>query len=512
MATPADLNTSSKRRVDERSVTERLASSTSTLFVIAIVAMVNYLAFRHYQRFDWTSQGLFTLSPKSKTVLRELDKDIDLYVFMSRGEGSFAQTEELIKRYAAASPHLKVHYVDPDRDASQFKLLGQRFGIAAAVLETGEARADVAAVVAMGDKNWHIGREALMTSEMPAPTGDSSGGDELQVKAEQALTGAIVQVMSGRASKLCATQGHGEWSLDDNAERSFAVLKRALHHDNIEWEAFDSLGQKSVPKACDAVMVAGPLRAFSEAEAKLLIDYVRGGGNLLLALDPVLEHDQVNATGFEGPLRELGIRLDSALVLELNPEHLLTRNAAEFLVTEFGDHVTTRPFQHAARVFMSLVRSITPISSDGTVEILMRTSDKGFAKTAIAEIGSDAEPKPGPADIAGPVTVAVATQLSKPAPGEAPKPGGRLIVVGDSDFMQGALLEAPELANFHLASAFIGWLAERPALIEIPPKKIKSGNIVFSQDDLWSVFFRVAVLVPAAALILGVAVWLNRRA
>ena len=45
---------------------------------------------------------------------------------------------------------------------------------------------------------------------------------------------------------------------------------------------------------------------------------------------------------------------------------------------------------------MSLVRSITPISKDGTVEILMRTSDKGFGKTAIAEIGSDAEPKPGP--------------------------------------------------------------------------------------------------------------------
>jgi hypothetical protein len=511
MATPADANTPTPRRADERSVIERLSTSASTLFVIAIVAMVNYLAFRHYQRFDWTSQGLFTLSPKSKTVLRELDKDLDLYVFMSRGESSFVQTDELIKRYAAATAHLKVHYVDPDRDASQFKLLGQRFGIAAAVLETGEARADVAAVVVMGDKNWHIGREALMASDFPAPMGDSSGGDELQLKAEQALTGAIVQVTSGRATKLCATQGHGEWSLDDSAERSFAGLKRALHHDNIEWQAFDSLGQKSVPKACDAMIVAGPLHAVSEAEAKLLIDYVRGGGNLLLALDPVLEHDQVNATGFEGPLRELGVRLDSALVLELNPEHLLTRNAAEFLVTEFGDHPTTRPFQHAARVFMSLVRSITPISKEGGIDILMRTSDKGFGKTAIAEIGSDAEPKPGPADIAGPVTVAVATQLNK-AQGVAAKPGGRLIVVGDSDFMQGALLEAPELANFHLVSAFIGWLAERPALIEIPPKKIKSGNIVFSQDDLWSVFFRVAVLVPAAALILGVAVWLNRRA
>ncbi|HEX7476563.1 MAG TPA: hypothetical protein VF331_02030, partial [Polyangiales bacterium] len=92
------------------------------------------------------------------------------------------------------------------------------------------------------------------------------------------------------------------------------------------------------------------------------------------------------------------------------------------------------------------------------------------------------------------------------------KTGGRLIVVGDSDFLQGPLLESAELANFHLASAWAGWLTERPALIAIAPKKIKSGNVVLTQDDLWALLFRVAVLVPGAAFVLGIAVWLNRRA
>jgi len=34
---------------------------------------------------------------------------------------------------------------------------------------------------------------------------------------------------------------------------------------------------------------------------------------------------------------------------------------------------------------------------------------------------------------------------------------------------------------------------------------------VFSQDDLWALLFRVAVLVPGAAFVLGFAVWMNRR-
>jgi hypothetical protein len=499
-----------RARASERRNIERVTASASTLLLVAILAMANYLAFRHYKRFDWTAQGIYTLSPKSKTVLRDLNKDIDMYVFLSRGESSFVSTDELLKRYAAASSHLHLHYVDPDREASQFKLLAQRFGVAAGVLESGEARADVAAVVALGDKNWHVSRDDLVASDL-SPPGAAGGGEEVQLKGEQALTGAIVQVTSGRPTHLCATQGHGEWSLEEGTERSLGSLKRGLVHDNMEWQALETLGQTSVPAACDAVLVVGPLRPFSEPETKVLFDYLRAGGNLFLALDPVIERDDIASTGFEGRLRDLGIRVDQALVLELNKERLLTRNVAEFVVTEFGDHATTRALQHAARVFVTLARGITPIAKDNSdVEILLRTSDQAFGKVRISDVSPDAEPQKGPGDIEGPVSLGVATQLKGPDEKDKPR-GGRLIVLGDSDFMTDALLSAPELANFHVASAFIGWLSQRPALIEIPPKKIKSGNIVFSQDDLWALFFRVVVLLPAAALVLGVAVWLNRR-
>jgi hypothetical protein len=432
---------------------------------------------------------------------------------MAQGEQSYDSTDELLNRYIAASQHIKVHHVDPDRQASEFKLLAQRFGIAASVIETGQALADVAAVVAMGNKNWHVSRDDLVSVDMGVPGEQETEQDAVSIKAEQALTGAIVQVTSGRPTKLCTTKGHGEWVLDEGAERSLASLKTGLRHDNLEWQAFESFGQKSVPQGCDAVFVIGPLHAFSESEAHVLIEYVRGGGNLLLALDPVIEHDEVSATGFEAPLRDLGIRLDRALVLELDKERLLTPNAAEFAVTEFGDHETTRPLQHAGRVFMVLARSVSPAGNDPSVEILMRTSGKGFAETAVADVKGDTEPQRGPGDIEGPVSVAVAAHITPGGDSATAnkKPGGRLVVVGDSDFLQGPLLESAELQNFYLASAWTGWLTERQALIQIPPKKVKTGSIVFSQDDLWALLFRVAVLVPGAAFVLGFAVWLNRR-
>ena len=64
------------------------------------------------------------------------------------------------------------------------------------------------------------------------------------------------------------TTGHGEWSLDESDERSLQSLKLGSRHDNIEWEPFDTLGKKAVPKGCDAVYVLGPTRAFSRARGQ----------------------------------------------------------------------------------------------------------------------------------------------------------------------------------------------------------------------------------------------------
>ena len=91
-------------------------------------------------------------------------------------------------------------------------------------------------------------------------------------------------------------------------------------------------------------------------------------------------------------------------------------------------------------------------------------------------MSSDKPPERGPGDLRRPDRSRARGAAAGGAGRDAPKPGGRLVIVGDSDFLQPALLEANELANFHLASAWTGWLTQRKALIEIPPKKVKDGS------------------------------------
>ena len=498
----------------QRRSNEQIIAVASVVLLAAIVLMLNFVAFRRYERWDLTSVGMFTLSPKSKEVLRELGDDVDIYLFLSRGEPSFDQIDEILKRVQARSSYAHVHYVDPEREEAEFRLLAQKFGILAAVSESGEVMADVAAVVARGDKHWDISRDDLIGFDL----GPGQGQDEisLDTRAEQALLGALVQVSSGRATKLCLTEGHGEWGVKEDDERALSTFKFHLRHDNIEWESFETLGKTEVPEGCDAILVMGPTRAFAPAEAKLLADYVSHGGNLLLALDPIIEHDQIEPSGFEATLEQYGIRLDADVVLEGSPEHLLSDNMAEFVVTDFNEHAITRNLQGRGRVFTVLARSVTPTGGNEHVTTLLRTSDKGFGATNLGALAAGQQPERGPSDIEGPVSLAVAVRVAQVGESQdeeaSEKTGGRLVVVGDTDFLQGPLLETPELANLDFASAAMGYLTQRKALIEIAPKKIKGGALVLSQDDLMALFFRVVVLLPAAALLLGVGVWMSRRA
>jgi len=206
----------------------------------------------------------------------------------------------------------------------------------------------------------------------------------------------------------------------------------------------------------------------------------------------------------------LSVRLDRSLVIELSQERLISPSPEVFLVTEFGDHRSTQMLRGVARVVVPVARSLSVLAASDRIEPLMRTSPESFAVTDISRLRTtEAMPQKGPGDIAGPVDVALAVRTGGDEPS---KKDGRLIVIGDSDFLQSQFVDAPELENFHLMSAFIGHLTERDALIEIPPKKVKGGTIMFTQDDLTALLFRVGVLIPGAAFLLGLAVWLNRRA
>jgi len=476
------------------------------MLLLVIVLMANYLAFRHYQRWDWTRDGLFTLSERSVAVVQALDAPLDVYLFLGASEPQHDEVRELLDRYRAESAQIQLHEVDPDRQQAEYRVLADRFHLA-----QGEA-SDVAVLVKRGESIWKVTRDDLRDVDMSS-MGDASG-PTIDVKFEQAITGAILQVTEGRSTKLCLTAGHGEWAIGGAGDRDFSAVRDSLQRDNVEVETVATLDETTMPEGCDAVWVVGPLRPFSDREVALIDGYVQAGGNLLLALDPVLRDQRVQPTGFEHLLNGWGVRVDSDIALEREPRHRLTESPMSMiLVNQFGEsEIMARIALMGSPVVVHIARSVRPTGDAEGVQSILTGTDQSYGAVDLTPLASDLQPEPGPDDVAGPISFGVA--LTRPAESSegADATGRRVVVLGDADFLQPQLLREPQFANIDMLGALTGWLTERQELISIAPRRRNANSVIMSEADLTGVLVRVLGLIPLALMLLGFSVWWSRRA
>jgi hypothetical protein len=233
---------------------------------------------------------------------------------------------------------------------------------------------------------------------------------------------------------------------------------------------------------------------------------------VLLALDPVLEGGRILSTGLEAMLASEGITVDANLVLELDPAQLVPPGnpPGPFVVTHFSEHPTTSLLKDRGEVLVAMLRSVRP-TEGSRAETVMETSETAWGETDLSGLEGGAEPERDPGEVEGPVSLGVATRVGAPVEEGEDDRGGRLLVVGDADWLMSAPLRHPRLSNLDLSLAFTGWLTERNALISIPAKKVDAQPMMITEDDLNGLGLRL-LLMALSPFLLGVASWWSRRA
>jgi len=99
-------------------------ASIYILVIIAVLAALNFLANRYTKSYDSTSNKQFSLSDQTVKVVKGLKSDVKLYYFDETTR--FPQARDLLDRYSALSPKLKVDFIDPVKKPQQAKEAGFR--------------------------------------------------------------------------------------------------------------------------------------------------------------------------------------------------------------------------------------------------------------------------------------------------------------------------------------------------------------------------------------------------
>jgi ABC-type uncharacterized transport system involved in gliding motility auxiliary subunit len=199
------------------------------------------------------------------------------------------------------------------------------------------------------------------------------------------------------------------------------------------------------------------------------------------------------------------------------------------VVSEYETHPITERFGYAT--FFPYARSVEVAETkpDGaTVTALAKTSPNSWSEreldqkevkftqdkdkqgpiglAAAAEIEAKAkEPSPAPVE----ATAGEAKPAEPPAEPDAAGKKARIAVIGDSDFAKNRYYGLSGNGNFFLNVA--NWLTEEADLIAIQPKTRTPRTIQLTPSQGRLVFLVSIVILPLAALILGVSVWARRR-
>ena len=198
--------------VNRRQLVKTGILSAGVVLVAALCLIANYFGGKYYKRFDWTGSELYSLSEKSRNVLKGLKQDVEFIVFLSPDQQRpiYEPTSELLARYGAASQHVKVRVVDAEKNPIEAQQLVQKYG----VTTTG-------VVVASGSDKRVIASNEL--AELDFSSVQMGGAPQMTgFKGEQLFTSALVQLSEGRKPTIRFTTGHGERSLDDRSPRGFA--------------------------------------------------------------------------------------------------------------------------------------------------------------------------------------------------------------------------------------------------------------------------------------------------
>lgn len=456
------------------------------LLVVGVVVLVNLLGGYIRGRLDLTRGNLYTLADGTRTILAEVDDLVTIKLFASRELPPEVQLtlrdvrDLLADLRRAADGNVRVEEIDPEGDEEaqdEASSLGI-FPIDFNVLRDDEFQVK---------RGW-FGLAVLYADERDViPVIDRT--DDLEFR----LVSSVSTMTRDAKPRLAFATGFGAKSSFEFAAFREAIADRYdVVSVNLEGDSLAEISPDTLP----VLMLAGPNQMLSDTALERIGSYLEAGGSALLLLErseisPQAPVARPITTGLEPLLEERGVAVGTGLVYDLRSSERISmgqqgifnivRSYPLWPVTfTAGEHPVTRDLSNLTLGWASPVE----VTDSTKAAPLWVTTEAAGIQPEGSSIAPDALASIDPEQLGVEAVAAVVD------PGAAASAGsddgqaaarGRLIVVGDADFLQDQFVRAnPQ--NLIFAANAIDWLAQDEALIRIRSKNRTPPALVFESD------------------------------
>jgi hypothetical protein len=470
--------------------------------LILLAAMVNYLGFQHYRRWDYSRDKKYALSDRTKHFLDGIDGKVRITVFFASQNPIYGDVQSLLTEYQYASGgKIDVEYVDPERSLTRAKELLAKYKVV-----TDES----VLILDYKGRNKTVKASEMAETSQPNPL----TGEEPQItafKGEQAITSALIDVVEGKKNIVGYVLGHKEPPLTGASPVS--IMKTFIENENVEFKELNLFEVPSIPAEIKVVMIDGPQYDFSEREMKLLRDFWNKDGRILLLIDPTAKTTRLSAF-----LSELGVKVDDDRLMAMVKTGIQEVARVRDVVAHFlPDNPVTQRLADVRAPFIGATSSLTlqpaQVMAAANIHLApLAQAEKGYWGESDYYSDDESLLQYDPAkDKGDPLTIAASVEKGGSNDQRVQINSARLIIVANSTFIHDdALTQGQQGLDF--VSASLNWLLSREQLIGIAPKIPEVLTFTLDERELRNLRWIILVFIPLTPALVGFFVWWRRRA
>lgn len=457
----------------------------AAVFLLNAVALI--LSNRYPLALDLTANAAYEIGDETKEVLDGLSGSVTIDVLASEsafaGDPYLVQAKYILDRYPQYSSRVTLRYIDYTADPSY----------AAGHPDLTLSEGDV--IVSAGDRVKQLSLTSMFNYAYTASgslTVESS-------RAEEAVTGAILNVLSEEDVRVGVITGHGEQSMSNFT----ALLVNNNYVLDTVVPATDDLSE------FDALLLLAPQTDLSEDDIRALEEYLYNNGDYGRVLLYTAAVSQTGLPNVETLLAEWGVAVGEGTVFETKAERTYQYQPfypiADYTSQTYRDML----IDGTAPILMPASRPL---------EVLFDSRDGQYTETLLS-FGESAGVRPADAGESftsddaeqwGPMPAMVLASRRVYQNGALAKQSA-IIVSGSTAMLEELCLQNSSLANSSYLVNLFNHLTEKEATVVIEPKSLAGKTLGITTAQVTRLGVVLGGVLPLCILLIGIGVWLYRR-
>lgn len=480
----------------------------ATLLVVGILIAFNWLSYHFFFRQDLTAGGLYSVSPATKKIVKNLPDVVTVKVYFSKNLPSQflpvrQQLVDILSDYHSYSTNFKVEYIDP-KDGVEAEAAG------IPKLQFNDYGQDKLEVVAgyMGLVINYRDKSEVM------PVVQDAANFEYDLSSR-------IKKLTSPMPAIGFVAGHGSAELTGQMQRANQELSKTYNLRSL------NLNDK-IPDDIKTLVLASPKENFAAGELKKIDEFLMKGNSLIFLVDGVNVGSDMSATANKinvlDFLAKYSLRVNNNLVMDASAGVVsFSQGLVSFaLPYPYWPRIVNKDFDQNNPLVAGLEGVVLPFASsidvdqskidpNAKVSYLAKSSNQALVQDKDWNLQPNQPFNLSKGAQQYNLAVSVSGKI-KSAYNDTTTDNGRIFVVGDGDFMQDSYLGNNGVNLVFLQNIFDGAGLDSD-LAGIRSKRLASRSLnetPQSTKDVWRYLnvFGVTVIILIGGL---VRYWLRKK-